>query len=92
MPTSDRFIRLTVADCMPIAAATVASRQNCAHPVGRVPLTSNPSVNPAIRMNWPPRAPMTCDGSPLARLSSLVCAGVALKPRAIQVLPATPAM
>ena len=42
---------LTVDDCTPIAAAAVASRQNWAHPAGRVPLISQPTVNPASRMS-----------------------------------------
>jgi hypothetical protein len=92
VPTSVSFIRVTVADCMPIAAATVASRQNCAQPAGLAPLSSNTRVNPAIPVNSAAKAQMTSDGSPLARRSPEVSAWLPPKARPIQVLPATPAM
>src|ERR1700753_3783995 len=81
---------------MPIARATVASRQNCAHPAGSAPLISNPSVNPAISRSSAASAQITCLGNPPARLSSEAEApepeAEAETQRPIQVLKATPTM
>ena len=55
---------------MPIAAASVASRPNCAHPAGAAPLTSQPTVNPASRVSSASRTQMTWAGSTPARLVS----------------------
>src|SRR5579859_7543954 len=82
---------LTAEDCVPIAAASVASRANCAHPAGLAPLTSHPTVNPASSVSSASSTHITWAGS---TRPSLVCAGAArsLAACAIHVPPATPTM
>ena len=91
--TWDSPISLTADDCTPMAAARTASRQNCAHPAGRAPVISQPTVNPASRMSSANSAQFTWPGSTLAcRSFSSEASAEASKPCAIQVPPATPAM
>ena len=97
-------ISLTAAACTPMAAASTASRQNCAHPVGLAPVISHPTVNPASRMSSAASAQLTWAGSTLARSWSSPAFAVpasarlafprsaALKPCAVQVPVATPMM
>ena len=84
-------ISLTDDDCMPIAAASTASRTNSAHPAGRPPVTSQPAVNPASSTSSVNSAQLTWAGSTLSRSpsSGLPCI---LKPCATQVPQATPVM
>ena len=78
---------LTDDDCIPIAAASVASRQNCAHPAGLAPLTSQPTANPASSVSSPSRAHRTWYGSTPSFSDE-----AALAPWATQVPAATPTM
>jgi len=92
--TSVRPMSLTADDCTPIAAASVASRQNCAHPAGLAPLTSQPTVKPASSVSSARRVHMTYDGSALvrapARPESRFRSPAARMPCAINVPTATP--
>jgi hypothetical protein len=60
--TSARPMSLAAAACTPMAAVTVASRQNCAQPAGRASLTSQPTVNPASSTSSARSAQVTCAG------------------------------
>ena len=78
--TSVSPISLTAAACTPMAAASTASRQNCAHPVGLAPVISHPTVNPASRMSSAASDQLTWAGSTLARSVIACFRGVGFRP------------